>query len=544
MAVNNTEARGAVYTRREVVDFILDLTGYATHKTLYKQCLLEPSFGNGDFLLAAVERLLQAWRNREGTLPQLTDAIRAVELHNDSFQQTRNRLDDLLAQGGFSLKTRSDLLESWLIQGDFLLETLPDCFHYVVGNPPYIRHEAIPAELMTEYRHRFRTIHDRADIYIPFIEKSLSLLREGGTLGFICSDRWMKNRYGAPLRKWVGESHHLKFYVDMVDTPAFHSEVTAYPAITVISRAPAGSTRVTRRPEIEAGNLAALAREMLAKKAPKRGDVEEISAVATGADPWILDSLDRLEVVRRLEHEFPTLEEAGCKVGIGVATGADKLYVAPFNELDVEVDRKLPLVTTRDIRSGEVRWRGDGVINPFDDEGNLVSLGRYPKLSAYLNGFGDALRKRHISQKNPNNWYRTIDRIDPTLASKPKLLIPDIKGEAHVVYEDGRYYPHHNLYYITSDEWNLQILQAVLLSGIAKLFVGAYSTKMRGGYLRFQAQYLRRIRIPFWKDVPKNLRKKLATAIEHGDIDSRNQAVFELYGIKKTERFAFDTSRR
>ena len=27
---------------------------------------------------------------------------------------------------------------------------------------------------------------------------------------------------------------------------------------------------------------------------------------------------------------------------------------------------------------------------------------------------------------------------------------------------------------------------------------------MRGGYLRFQAQYLRRIHIPHWKDVPEN----------------------------------------
>lgn len=542
--MSKTEERGAVFTRREVIDFILDLAGYTVHKALHKQRLLEPSFGNGDFLLATVKRLMQAWHHREGTLSQLTSAIRAVELHNDSFQKTRDRLDDFLAQEGLPSEARSNLLDSWLIQGDFLLEALPDCFQYVVGNPPYIRHEAIPAELMAEYRHRFRTIHDRADIYIPFIEKSLSLLREGGTLGFICSDRWMKNRYGSLLRKWVSENYHLKFYVDMVDTPAFHSEVTAYPAITVIAKAPADSTRVTHRPEIEASNLAALAREMLAKKAPKRRDIEEISDIATGTEPWILDSLDRLDLVRRLEREFPTLEEANCKVGIGVATGADKLYVAPFDELDVEADRKLPLVTTRDIRSGEVHWHGDGVINPFDDEGNLVSLDCYPKLSAYLNGFGDVLRKRHISQKNPNNWYRTIDRINPALADRPKLLIPDIKEEAHVVYEDGRYYPHHNLYYITSDEWNLRILQAILLSGIAKLFVSAYSTRMRGGYLRFQAQYLRRIRIPFWKDVPKSLRKQLSTAIEHGDVDSRNQTVFELYGIKETERFAFDTSAR
>lgn len=208
----------------------------------------------------------------------------------------------------------------------------------------------------------------------------------------------------------------------------------------------------------------------------------------------------------------------------------------------MEADRKLPLVTTRDIRTGEVQWRGDGVINPFNDEGGLVPLESYPKLDAYLNNCGDAIKRRHVSRKNPDGWYRTIDRIYPALAKRPKLLVPDIKGEANIVYEDGKYYPHHNLYYITSDEWDLRILQAVLLSGIAKLFVGIYSTKMRGGYLRFQAQYLRRIRIPLWRDVPESLRRRLSATVENGDVAGGRQAVFDLYGINETERLAFDSS--
>jgi hypothetical protein len=113
---------------------------------------------------------------------------------------------------------------------------------------------------------------------------------------------------------------------------------------------------------------------------------------------------------------------------------------------------------------------------------------------------------RHVAQKVPANWYRTIDRIYPEIAARPKLLIPDIKGEAHIVYEDEGLYPHHNLYFITSQSWDLHALQAVLVSGIARLFVAVYSTKMRGGYLRFQAQYLRRIRVPKWSQVPAPLK--------------------------------------
>lgn len=542
VAESDVEERGAVFTRREVVNFILDLVGYTHNKALYKQRLLEPSFGDGDFLLAAVERLMEAWRSQEAPVSELTNAICAVELHQATFQKARDQLNDLLTREGMTLQVRSDLLDAWLIQGDFLLEGLPDNFQYVIGNPPYIRHEAVPDTLMAEYRKRFHTIYDRADIYVPFIEKSLSLLHKEGVLGFICSDRWMKNRYGSRLRELVAGDYHLKFYVDMVDTPAFHSDVTAYPAITVISKSPSGPTRVARRPKTDTTSLATLSGKMLSGRPLDGEDVEEVENIAVGAEPWVLDSFDQLAIVRRLEREFPTLEQARCKVGIGVATGADKFYVAPFDELDVEADRKLPLVTTRDIRTGKVQWRGDGVINPFNDEGGLVPLDSYPKLSAYLDGCGDAIRKRHVSRKNPNSWYRTIDRIYPALARRPKLLIPDIKGEANIVYEDGKYYPHHNLYYITSDEWDLRILQAVLMSGIARLFVGIYSTKMRGGYLRFQAQYLRRIRIPFWRDVPESLRRRLAAAVENGDVADSKRAVFDLYGIDETEQLAFGGS--
>jgi len=167
---------------------------------------------------------------------------------------------------------------------------------------------------------------------------------------------------------------------------------------------------------------------------------------------------------------------------------------------------------TRDIAGGTVKWRGYGVVNPFADVGGLVRLDDYPRLKRYLKLRRDRIAGRHVAFKNPASWYRTIDRIFPALAAQPKLLIPDIKGEAHVVYDDGAFYPHHNLYYITAGEWDLHALRAVPRSGIARLFVSAYSTRMRGGLLRFQAQYLRRIRVPHWRDVPPNLRRTLCDA--------------------------------
>lgn len=536
------EARGAIFTRSEVVDFILDLAGYTEDQPLHEKRLLEPSFGGGDFLLPIILRLLSAWRaaRPNGTeVDDLGDAIRAVELHHDTFRSTYAAVVALLKREGLSANAATALADRWLSQGDFLLAPLEGQFDFVVGNPPYVRPELIPAPLLAEYRSRYQTMYDRADIYIPFIERSLTALSAGGNLGFICADRWMKNRYGGPLRSLVAERFHLKVYVDMVDTPAFHSDVIAYPAITIISREGGGATRIAHRPSIDRATLTTLAGLLSAPTLPKdAGPVRELARVTNGAEPWLLESSDQTALIRRLEGAFPLLEEAGCKVGIGVATGADKAFIGDFESLDVEPDRKLPLVTTKDIMTGEVQWRGQGVINPFAESGGLVDLGEYPRLRRYLEARRDVIAGRHCAKKAPANWYRTIDRITPALAARPKLLIPDIKGESHIVFEGGELYPSHNLYYVTSDDWDLRALQAVLLSAVSRLFVATYSTKMRGGFLRFQAQYLRRIRIPRWADVPEPLRRELAEAAIKRDVQACNRAVFRLYGLSHEERSA------
>ncbi len=536
------EARGAIFTRSEVVDFILDLAGYTEDQPLHEKRLLEPSFGGGDFLLPIIQRLLSAWRaaRPNGTaVDDLGDAIRAVELHHDTFRSTYAAVVALLKREGLSANAATALADRWLSQGDFLLAPLEGQFDFVVGNPPYVRPELIPAPLLAEYRSRYQTMYDRADIYIPFIERSLTALSAGGNLGFICADRWMKNRYGGPLRSLVAERFHLKVYVDMVDTPAFHSDVIAYPAITIISREGGGATRIAHRPSIDRATLTTLAGLLSASTLPKdAGPVRELARVTNGAEPWLLESSDQMALIRRLEGAFPLLEEAGCKVGIGVATGADKAFIGDFESLDVEPDRKLPLVTTKDIMTGEVQWRGQGVINPFAESGGLVDLGEYPRLRRYLEARRDVIAGRHCAKKAPANWYRTIDRITPALAARPKLLIPDIKGESHIVFEGGELYPSHNLYYVTSDDWDLRALQAVLLSAVSRLFVATYSTKMRGGFLRFQAQYLRRIRIPRWADVPEPLRRELAEAAIKRDVQACNRAVFRLYGLSHEERSA------
>lgn len=536
LATATAEERGSIYTRREVVDFLLDLIGYTPDQPLAEYRLLEPSFGGGTFLFAAVERLLDSYVAHEGNIAEadtfLRDAIRAVEVHAVTYSEVSTALIHLLGDQGLTREHAIQLTHAWLVNDDFLLADLPETFTHVVGNPPYLRQDRIHPALIQEYRHRYRTIYDRADLYIPFIERSLELLAPSGKFGFICSDRWMKNRYGGPLRKMIAEGYHLQVYVDMVDTPAFENTVIAYPAVFVIAREQGRTTAIARRPQIAQDDLSILAQKLLSPAS--NGVVTHVDGVTINEEPWLFDDVEAVQVLRRLERDFPLLEDVGCLVGIGVATGADDVYIRPAEELPIEEDRRLPLAMSRDLRNGVFTWSGQYVLNPFTESGQLVDLESYPKLATYLQQHEERIRQRHVAKKSPAKWYRTIDRIYPALVQTPKLLIPDIKGQATVIFDTGEYYPHHNLYYVVSDSWDLQALQTVLQSSVAEFFVGMYSVKMQGGFLRFQAQYLRRIRLPEWSSISPLLQQALknASTLARQEVDA---LVAELYGLSERE---------
>ncbi len=534
---NEREAneRGAVFTRPEVVAALLDLAGYTREQPLHTWRILEPSFGAGDVLLAAVQRLLASFTAAGGTPAQgerLVDAVRAVELHPASFAATRELLLGRLLAWGAPHGLAGRLCDAWLLQGDFLLAELPGRFEVVVGNPPYVRQERIADALLAEYRRRYATIYDRADLYIPFFERGLQLLADDGRLVYICANRWLKNKYGGRLRGLIARAYHLTHYIDMEASGAFQREVAAYPAITALRRGPGTVTRIAQCTQSLA-ELGTLTRAMLGTGPTMDPRVAEVHDAVRGEQPWLLDAPDRLQVLRRLERDFPELEDDGCKVGIGVATGADEVFIGDMDALPVEAARKLPLVMARDLRGSEIVWSGRGIVNPFEADGKVAALAAYPAFATYMEAHAAVLRERHVARRS-KHWYRTIDRVYAELTATPKLLIPDIKGEATVVYDAGRYYPHHNLYHVTSDRWDLRALATVLRSSVALLFVASYCAKMSGGFLRFQAQYLRRIRVPRWEGLAEDVRAALIAA-DPDDRRSTDDAAFAAYGLQASE---------
>ena len=51
---------GAVYTRRWVVELVLDVAGYTVDRPILDKVLCEPSCGHGFFLAVIAERLAEA----------------------------------------------------------------------------------------------------------------------------------------------------------------------------------------------------------------------------------------------------------------------------------------------------------------------------------------------------------------------------------------------------------------------------------------------------------------------------------------------------
>lgn len=528
---------GEVFTRRWVVELILDLAGYTSDKDLAAQALVEPSCGTGAFLIPVVDRLIESCRVHGHGVETLDGAIAAFDLLEANASRARKAVVQRLEEGGLDEDAAAHLAGSWVMTGDFLLaDHEPASADYVVGNPPYIRLENVRPDVMDAYRRRCRTMRGRSDIYVGFIEIGLELLKPGGALGFICADRWMRNQYGADLRELITQAFAVDTVLALHDVDAFEDEVSAYPAVVVVRNQDQGEVLVADTTstfaEADASRLTKFAhRSRRTELSTPSVEATKVDTWFFGRDLWPSGTPAQLALVADLEQRFPPLQDeaTGTRVGIGVATGCDDIYITR-DPSAVESDRLLPLLQAKDIASGTIDWSGEYLVNPWNGRG-LVELESAPLLQSYLMRHESRIRGRHIAQKNPSRWYRTIDRVHADLVDRPKLLLPDMKAASHPVLDPGGYYPHHNLYFVVSESWDLEVLGGLLLSDIANLFVGAYCVKMRGGCYRFQAQYLRRIRVPAISELDAGLSSRLRAAFKKRDRDLATAAALQAYGL-------------
>ena len=517
------EVTGEVFTRPEVVSYMLDGVRHCgKFKSLVGLRVLEPSCGDGAFVLPLVD----AWLSEK---PDFNSAdaeffMRACDISPSNIENLRETARGRLVAAGCARIRANALLSRWFVCGDFLLQEFEERFDIVIGNPPYIRFDDISAAKQKEYRALFPSFAERCDIYVPFFEKSLALLSDKGVFSFICTNRFTKSSYGKQLRRLIADRYHVALYLNMEHTQPFVEEVSAYPAIYIIDR---NRNRETYSATIDDAGTAALNRVRMGRA---KSELSAFRHWYEGDSPWISTDCREREAADRIARTFPTITKsaAGTEIGIGVASGAGDIYINAQRSTSIEPNCLLPLVASEDIRNGRISWDERYLLNPYDDDDDrqMRDLARYPLAAAYLDSHAPKLKARYCARKHPRDWYRTLDRVKYALLKSPKILIPDIQLGGNVALdESGAYYPHHNVYWITSKKWNLKALCALLRSSFVTSQIRNVSVQMRGGSIRYQAQNLRNVHIPAWSSLCESDVEKLVNAYESNDVEHLDAVV-------------------
>lgn len=488
---------GDVYTSPAVVCFMLDKVGYTADRDLRNVHILEPSCGEGEFVAEIAKRLLfSASRFHFDAQDAFFRNVRAYDIDAHKIEVCRERIRQL----GFNSTEN--------IQVANFLKTDVSKTDIVIGNPPYVRYENIPTEMLEYCRTAFATFHYRADLYIPFFEKSLSSLKEGGMHCFICSNRWLKNEYGKKLRQFISNFYRLQLLINMEQADAYQEEVLAYPAITLISAR-------ASKPIFEYAECDKVSQ---LNELATRHRVLPVGADWTGA--FIEAPSDSMLL---------SIEQQGFKIGIGVATGADSVFISDKLPEEVETELIMPAINARDLRGNKLQWQGKYLLNPYATNGGLINLDQYPRAKRYLDTHRERLCRRHIACKSPNRWYGTIDRITPSLLSQPKVLLPDISGNTFVFVDEGKYYPLHNIYHITGHSAvQLRILAALLMSDFVRKQLASVSNKMNGGFARWQSQHLRKLRLPDIRSISAENVQLLLDCYHRKDISAINALILKI----------------
>ena len=71
------------------------------------------------------------------------------------------------------------------------------------GNPPYVRQELLGTAFKDYAKVTYESYAGTADLYTYFIERGVKLLKENGLFGIIVANKWLRARYGKPLRRWL-----------------------------------------------------------------------------------------------------------------------------------------------------------------------------------------------------------------------------------------------------------------------------------------------------------------------------------------------------
>jgi methylase of polypeptide subunit release factors len=476
---------GAVYTPGPLARFVIDRlaeTGAADWGRW-----LDPACGEGVFLCEMVDRLSS--RLSPHQLPSTVEEfLFGIDIDPTACIRAREAVREAVAR--HSGPQDPSFFEANVMCRDFLdLDPeLEGGFDFVVGNPPYVSAQALTAAEKRRFLEKFQTAWGRLDLYQLFIEQGLQMLKEGGRLTFITPDTWLTANSSRRLRQYVAESFRLRA-IERFERHDLFPGVATVPCVSVIERS-AKARKNSPAVICRHWHVGAEATQI------QLGSTSRLE-IAKDGTPWRCQSKRRAAPALRLGD----LVE---RISAGLATGLNGCFVLSADDTHgVEPELLRPAVRGRDVRAGELLDSGRRLLVPYRFEPNekpsLVDLDEWPGAAAWLEAHREALENRHCVRVWEKSWFDLHDPVVVDLASRPKILCPDLAREPRFAFDSGGLVPLHSAYYLVLREDDgldpHELVAALNTDAIAKELKRRAPTA-KSGYFRLQAQVLRDLPIP------------------------------------------------
>jgi len=364
-------------------------------------------------------------------------------------------------------------------------------FDAVIGNPPYVRMEEFK-DIKLYLRSHYTCHDERSDLYVYFIEKEHLLLKRGGVFGMIVSNKFIRAKYGQPLRGFLESNTTIKSVVDLAGLPVFRGATVRTIVLITENERGNGRRRVTYSPPPRADDLLAV-----------EAGIRTLADVTTPQSYRLPLAELREAGWRLIRPEHARLMESLCGRGVtlrdftdgricrGIVSGLTDAFVVGRARRDEIVSRNpeaaeiiRPFLQGRQIRRYEVERTDKFLI--YTRHG--IDMEPYPAVIDHLAPFRRRLEKRATRQA----WY---ELQQPQFAyadflESPKIVFPDIATGCRFALDDAGHFGANTLYFLPTDD---RALLGLLNSRLAFFFFQQTCAALEGpaeSYLRFFGQYL------------------------------------------------------
>ncbi|RZN40365.1 MAG: hypothetical protein EFT35_03020 [Methanophagales archaeon ANME-1-THS] len=390
-------------------------------------------------------------------------------------------------------------------------------FDIVIGNPPYVRQEAL-GELKTYFKDQYRVYHGVADLYVYFIERSLSSLNDDGIFSYIVANKWMRANYGTPLRQWL-KQQCIEEIVDFGDLPVF--QATTYPCIIRISRDhPKSSFDVT---DVETLSFASLDEYVQAHQ-------YVVNQAGLDDSGWSLVDEKRQALLTKLyQVGVPLGDYVNGKIYYGIKTGLNEAFVidADTREKLIAGDPKSeelikPFLVGKGIKRYQPLERGRYLILISKGWTKLNAEGvkdawawlqnNYPSIANHLKRFSEKAQKRY---DQGDYWWelRACDYYEEF--EKPKICWGNLCDEASFTIDFEGFYINAPACILNSND---KYLLGCMNSKLLWRFLQEIAAERRGGFIEAKPFYVEQLpirTINFSDPVDKALHDEMVTLVEH-----------------------------